>query len=139
VNFGIIYGQTDFGLSQELGIPRADAKKFRENYFNLYPGVANYMHSTIEKCRETGYVETMMGRRRNIPDITAKNRQVREFAERTAINTPVQGSAADMIKLAMIAVADRLKREKFAAKALPLRVPVVVDVGSGDNWLVAHS
>ena len=118
VNFGIIYGQTDFGLSQELGIPRNEAKTFRENYFKLYPGVAEFTRTTIEFCRKNGYVETILGRQRRIPDIDAKDRQVREFAERAAINHPVQGSAADMIKLAMIAIFRRLKAEKFTARLL---------------------
>lgn len=170
VNFGIIYGQTDFGLSEQLGIPRAEAKEFREQYFRLYPGVKQFMAATVNQCRETGYVETLMGRRRQITDINNSNRQVREFAERIAINTPVQGSAADMIKVAMIRIAKRLKQEKFAARmllqvhdelvfespeselllleqmvreemsrALPLRVPIEVDVGFGANWLAAHS
>jgi DNA polymerase I len=170
VNFGIIYGQTDFGLSQELGIPRHEAHEFRENYFKLYPGVAEFMQNTIALCRERGYVETMLGRMRKIPDIDAKDRQVREFAERTAINTPVQGSAADMIKLAMITIHRRLDAEKFAARmllqvhdelvfespageverlsemvklemqrALPLRVPIAVEIGSGKSWLDAHA
>jgi len=170
VNFGIIYGQTDFGLSEQLGIPRAEAKAFREQYFQLYPGVRDFMRRTIEFCRENGYVETLLGRRRQIADIANANRQVREFAERIAINTPVQGSAADMIKLAMLRIAKQLKAEKFAARmllqvhdelvfeapaseverltemvrremvnALPLSVPIEVDVGSGANWLQAHS
>jgi DNA polymerase-1 len=169
VNFGIIYGQTDFGLAQGLGIPRHEAREFRENYFKLYPGVAEFTRRTIQFARDRGYVETILGRQRKIPDIAAENRQVREFAERTAINTPVQGSAADMIKLAMIAVHRRLKSEDFAARmvlqvhdellfeapdreverltmmvseemrrALELRVPVVVEVGAGPNWLTAH-
>lgn len=169
VNFGIIYGQTDFGLAQELGIPRHEARAFREDYFNLYPGVAGFMERTIAACRERGFVETILGRQRRIPDIDSKNRQVREFAERTAINTPVQGSAADMIKRAMIAVHQRLKAEKFTARmllqvhdellfeappaeiadlsdlvrhemqiALPLDVPIMVEIGSGVNWLAAH-
>ncbi|NUO20122.1 DNA polymerase I [bacterium] len=118
VNFGIIYGQTDFGLSEQLGIPRAEAKEFREQYFKLYPGVRLFMADTIAACREKGYVETLMGRRRQIADINNSNRQVREFAERIAINTPVQGSAADMIKVAMIRIHKRLKQEKFAARML---------------------
>ncbi len=118
VNFGIIYGQTDFGLSEQLGIPRAEAKEFREQYFRLYPGVREFMRTTIESCRENGYVETLLGRRRQITDIQNKNRQVREFAERIAINTPVQGSAADLIKVAMISISKRLKQEKFAARML---------------------
>jgi DNA polymerase I len=169
VNFGIIYGQTDFGLAQELGIPQHAAREFRENYFRLYPGVAEFMKSVIASCRATGSVETMLGRLRRIPDIKNENRQLREFAERTAINTPVQGSAADMIKLAMIAIFRRLKEEKFASRmllqvhdellfeapqqeierltnlvktemqnALPLSVPVEVEIGIGKNWLEAH-
>lgn len=118
VNFGIIYGQTDFGLAQELGIPRHQAHEFRENYFRLYPGVAEFMRRTVELAREQGLVETILGRQRKIPDISAENRQVREFAERTAINTPVQGTAADMIKLAMISVHRRLQTEKFASRML---------------------
>ncbi len=118
VNFGIIYGQTDFGLSQELGIPRAEAKLFRENYFKLYPGVAEFTRRTIEFCRSNGYVETILGRQRLIRDIDSPDRQIREFAERAAINHPVQGSAADMIKLAMIALFRRLKAEKFSAQLL---------------------
>ena len=109
VNFGIIYGQTDFGLSQELGIPRAEAKLFRENYFKLYPGVAEFTRRTIEFCRAKGYVETILGRQRLIRDIDSSDRQIREFAERAAINHPVQGSAADMIKLDMIDLFRRLK------------------------------
>ena len=159
----------DFGLAQELGIPRHQARTFRENYFKLYPGVADFTRKTIEFCRANAYVETMLGRRRRIPDIEAKERQVREFAERAAINHPVQGSAADMIKLAMIAVFRRLKAENFSARlllqvhdelvfeapanelvrlgdmvrhemrhALTLRVPIVVEIGSGANWLAAH-
>lgn len=118
VNFGIIYGQTDFGLSEQLGIPRSEAKEFREQYFKLYPGVKQFMAETIATCRDNGYVETLLGRRRQITDINNPNRQVREFAERIAINTPVQGSAADMIKVAMIHIAKRLKQEKFAARML---------------------
>jgi DNA polymerase-1 len=118
VNFGIIYGQTDFGLSQELGIPRHEAKVFRENYFKLYPGVAQFTRETIEFCRKNGYVETILGRQRRIPDIEAPDRQIREFAERAAINHPVQGSAADMIKRAMIAIFRRLKEEKFSSRLL---------------------
>lgn len=118
VNFGIIYGQTDFGLSQELGIPRHEARTFRENYFKLYPGVAEFTRRTIDFCRQNGYVETILGRQRRIPDIDANSRQIREFAERAAINHPVQGSAADMIKLAMIAISRRLKEEKFSSRLL---------------------
>ncbi len=118
VNFGIIYGQTDFGLAEELGIPRWEAKEFREKYFELYPGVKKFMEETIESCRKNGVVSTLLGRLRAIPDINASNRQTREFAERTAINTPAQGTAADMIKLAMVRVAARIHREKLAARMI---------------------
>ena len=118
VNFGIIYGQTDFGLSQELGIPRAEAKTFLVIFFKLFRGLAVFTKRTIEFCRKNGYVETILGRQRRIPDIESKDRQIREFAERAAINHPVQGSAADMIKLAMIAIFSRLKQEKYSARLL---------------------
>jgi len=118
VNFGIMYGQTDFGLAQELGIPRGEAHEFRQRYFQLYPGVKKFMDDTIKQCRKTGVVSTLLGRQRAIPDINASNRQAREFAERTAINTPVQGTAADMIKLAMIRTARRLRKQKLAARML---------------------
>ncbi|MBU1937747.1 DNA polymerase I, partial [bacterium] len=88
----------------------------REKYFDLYPGVKKFMEDTIARCRKTGVVSTLLGRLRTIPDINASNRQAREFAERTAINTPVQGTAADMIKLAMVRVAARIRREKLAAR-----------------------
>ncbi len=118
VNFGIIYGQTDFGLAEELGIPRHEAHVFRERYFQLYPGVKKFIEQTIEQCREAGSVSTLLGRRRAIPDINASDRQMREFAERTAVNTPVQGTAADMIKLAMVRVARQLHAQKLSAVML---------------------
>ncbi|MBM3324788.1 MAG: DNA polymerase I, partial [Calditrichaeota bacterium] len=118
VNFGIIYGQTDFGLSEELGIPRHEARVFREKYFKLYPGVKRFIEETIGQCRKTGVVSTLLGRQRRIPDINASDRQTREFAERTAVNTPVQGTAADMIKLAMVRVAGRLRQERLEARML---------------------
>jgi DNA polymerase-1 len=115
VNFGIIYGQTDFGLAEELGIPRHEAHAFRERYFQLYPGVKRFIEQTIRECQEAGFVTTLLGRKRAIPDINASDRQVREFAERTAVNTPVQGTAADMIKLAMVRVARKLHAQKLEA------------------------
>jgi len=118
VNFGMIYGQTDFGLAEELGIPRHEARAFRDRYFQLYPGVKNFMEETIRECRKTGVVSTLVGRQRRIPDINASGRQEREFAERTAINTPVQGTAADMIKLAMVRIARRLRQEMLAVRMI---------------------
>lgn len=109
VNFGIVYGISDFGLSRQLGIPRAEAARYIATYFERYSGVKRYMDRTIAQARALGYVTTLFGRRRLLPDINNRNRTVRQFAERTAINTPIQGTAADIIKLAMINVDRRLR------------------------------
>ncbi len=108
VNFGIVYGQGAFGLSQQLGISRAEAQRFIDNYLATYPAVRRYMDKTIESARERGFVETMFGRRRPLPDIMSKNRQEAAFAERMAINTPIQGTAADLIKIAMVKIAKKI-------------------------------
>ena len=108
VNFGIVYGISDYGLSKNLGISRKQAKTFIENYFEQYPQIKNYMDDAIKKARENGYAETIMHRRRYLPDIHSKNFNVRSFAERTAINSPIQGSAADIIKIAMINMEKKL-------------------------------
>lgn len=102
VNFGIIYGQTDYGLSKELGISRKEAEAYINLYFSRYPLVETFINDTIEKTRDSGYVTTMLGRRRYIKDINSRNRNLRQFAERTAVNSPIQGTAADIIKLAML-------------------------------------
>lgn len=169
VNFGIIYGQSAFGLSQNLSIPRKEAADIIEQYFTQYPGIKRYMSDTMNFARENGFVETIMGRRRYLRDINSANQTVRGFAERNAINAPIQGSAADMIKIAMInihremkeknlqstmtmqvhdeLVFDVLKSEKDVMKAIiqdkmanaiKLTVPIVVEIGEGDNWLAAH-
>jgi DNA polymerase-1 len=169
VNFGIIYGQSAFGLSQNLSIPRKEAADIIEQYFTQYPGIKRYMSDTMNFARENGFVETIMGRRRYLRDINSANQTVRGFAERNAINAPIQGSAADMIKIAMInihremklqnlqstmtmqvhdeLVFDVLKSEKEVMKAIiqdkmanaiKLTVPIVVEIGEGDNWLAAH-
>jgi DNA polymerase-1 len=109
VNFGIIYGQSAFGLSQNLGIGRKEAAQIIEDYFKAYPGIKTYMDTTINFAKEHGYVETLMGRRRYLRDINSANFTVRGFAERNAINAPIQGSAADMIKRAMIKIHHALK------------------------------
>jgi DNA polymerase-1 len=116
VNFGIIYGQSAFGLSQNLGIPRKEAAEIIENYFNTYPNIKNYMNDTMNFARENGYVETIMGRRRYLRDINSANQTVRGFAERNAINAPIQGSAADMIKIAMIRIHQDIKDHKLGSK-----------------------
>jgi DNA polymerase-1 len=118
VNFGIIYGISAFGLAKELGIGNKQAKEFIDRYFAKYPGVKRYMKETVEKAREQGYVTTLLGRRRYIPDLKNRLRTVREFAERTAINTPIQGTAADIIKLAMIEVDSNIQAEKTPCRML---------------------
>ncbi len=169
VNFGIIYGQSAFGLSQSLGIPRKEAQEIIENYFSQYPGIKKYMKDTIDFAKENGYVETIMKRRRYLRDINSANATVRSFAERNAINAPIQGSAADMIKLAMISIFNEMNEKKLKSKmtmqvhdelvfevhqseidlmkelvisnmrnAMKLKVPILVEVGVGKNWLEAH-
>ncbi len=118
VNFGIIYGISGFGLSQRLGIARKEAADIIAQYFAQYPGIKKYMDDSIENARKKGYVETMLGRRRYLPDINSRNYAVRGFAERNAINAPIQGSAADMIKVAMIHIHDAMKQEKLRSKMI---------------------
>ncbi len=169
VNFGIIYGISAFGLAERLGIPRKEAAAIIEQYFIQYPGIRDYMDRTIAFARENGYVETIMKRRRYIRDITSANAIVRGFAERNAINAPIQGSAADMIKIAMINIFDEMQQMNLRSRmilqvhdelvfdvhrseidllrpvvaekmkyALPMRVPVEVEMDVGENWLDAH-
>ncbi|MFC7525313.1 DNA polymerase I [Parapedobacter sp. GCM10030251] len=116
VNFGIIYGQSAFGLSQNLGIPRTEAAQIIEQYFAQYPGIKRYMNDTINFAKENGYVETLLKRRRYLRDINSANQTVRGFAERNAINAPIQGSAADMIKIAMIAIHEAIKQRGLRGK-----------------------
>ena len=116
VNFGIIYGISAFGLSQRLGVPRREAADLIETYFRLYPKVREYMDSAIAKARETGYATTVLGRRRTLRDINSRNATARQSAERDAINTPIQGSAADLIKVAMVKVDRALKAERLRTK-----------------------
>jgi len=118
VNFGIAYGQGAFGLSQNLGIPRAEAQGIISGYFAEFPGVKAYMDHTIAFCRKHGYVQTLMGRRRYLPDIASANNTVRAAAERVAINAPMQGTAADIIKVAMIHIHGKLQREKMRSRLL---------------------
>ncbi len=169
VNFGIVYGISAFGLSERLNIPRKEAKEIIDQYFDQYPGVRAYMKESIESAREKGYVETIMGRRRYLRDINSANAVVRGFAERNAINAPIQGSSADMIKIAMINIHREMEKLNLRSKmilqvhdelifdahkdelenikpliqdlminAIPLKVPVVVEMDTGDNWLAAH-
>lgn len=169
VNFGIIYGISAFGLSQRLGIPRAEAKEVIDAYFKQYPGVQAFMDRVVEDARKTGWVVTPLGRRRVVRDIDSRNQTIRQAAERAAINSPIQGAAADMIKLAMIRVDTLLREGDYRSKlllqvhdelvfdlhedeadilkskiaeamrdAMPLDLPVVVELGTGQNWLDAH-
>lgn len=118
VNFGIIYGQGAFGLAENLGIPRGEAKEIIDNYKKQFPNIQKYMDETINFCKENGYVETLMGRKRWLKDINSANFTVRGFAERNAINSPIQGTAADMIKLAMIRIGEEFKKRNFRSKML---------------------
>lgn len=129
VNFGIIYGQSAFGLSDKLNIPRAEAKDIIEAYFKQYPHIQQYINSQIQFAREHLYVESMMGRKRWLRDITSANQTVRSFAERNAVNMPIQGTAADMIKLAMINVHRELKAAKLETKmVLQVHDELIFDV-----------
>ncbi len=163
VNFGIVYGQTPFGLAKQLGIDRKEAELYIRAYFERYAGVRRFIDNTIAEVRRTGMAVSLFGRHRPIPDMNSRNPAARNFAERTAVNTPLQGTAADMIKLAMIRIAEKLKgretrmllqvHDELVFEAPPgevdeiramvksemenvrkLDVPMVVDVGVGDNW-----
>jgi len=169
INFGLIYGMSEFGLAAQLGIERSAARAYMERYFARYPGVERYMQLTREKAKQMGYVETVLGRRLWLPEINNANGNRRQGAERAAINAPMQGTAADIIKLAMIAVLNWLQQDKLRSKlimqvhdelvlevpddeialmknALPsymsqvlqLDVPLLIEVGVGNNWEQAH-
>nr|WP_317323555.1 DNA polymerase I [uncultured Flavonifractor sp.] len=118
VNFGIVYGISDFSLSQDIGVTRAEAKAYMEKYFEKYSGVHAYMTQVVERAKADGYVSTLMGRRRWLPELKSSNFNMRSFGERVALNMPIQGTAADIIKLAMIRVADRLRSEGLEARLI---------------------
>ena len=125
VNFGVIYGQSAAGLARRLGIERAAAAEFIDNYFRRYPGIEEFLVAVLAECREKGYVKTILGRRRAIRGVRPNAGRSRNLAERTAVNTVIQGSAADLIKLAMIAIHRRLQRREAGgadAVANPRRV-----------------
>jgi DNA polymerase-1 len=169
INFGLIYGMSAFGLARQLHLGRGEAQQYIDRYFERYPGVRDYMERTREQAREQGYVETLFGRRLYLPEINARNKMRAQAAERTAINAPMQGTAADIIKKAMLAVDDWLQAKKpdvrmimqvhdelvfevaaegaeevggrirdLMSGAAELAIPLVVDVGVGDNWDEAH-
>ena len=118
VNFGIVYGIGDFSLATDLGISRADARAYIDSYLATYPAVDTYLKDIVAKAYDKGYVTTEFGRRRYIPELAEKNKMRRAFGERVAMNSPIQGTAADIIKLAMIRVSERLKREGLDAKLI---------------------
>ncbi|MBQ0123493.1 MAG: DNA polymerase I [Bacteroidales bacterium] len=139
-NFGIIYGISPFGLSQRMGIPRSEAKSFIEGYFRGYPEVKDYIDRAVSSARERGYVETVFGRKRFLPDINSRNQTVRGLAERNAVNAPVQGSAADIIKLAMINVFRRFKEEGLKSRmVLQVHDELVFDVVAGEREKVMET
>jgi len=169
INFGLIYGMSAFGLSQQLGIERSKAQAYIDLYFARYPGVKAYMETTCELAKQQGYVETLLGRRLYLPDINASNGRKRQYAERTAINAPMQGTAADIIKQAMLSTHDWIINEQPKVKmvmqvhdelvfeisedilaiseakidylmshAMKLDVPLIVEIGRGNNWDEAH-
>jgi DNA polymerase-1 len=118
VNFGIIYGISAFGLAQDIGVSNAEAKRYIDDYFARYPGVRGFIDKTIEDAKKNGYVSTLFNRRRFIPELTSSTVAVRNFGERMAVNTPIQGTAADIIKLAMVNTQSRLKRENLRSKMI---------------------
>lgn len=167
VNFGIVYGVSAFGLSNQTSLNRSEAKALIDAYYETYPQLKSYMRQQVDFARENGYVETVLGRRRYLKDINSQNSIVRGASERNAVNAPIQGSAADIIKIAMLRIHEKLNDFEskmllqvhdelvFDAKkseldtltsmiktemeqAYILQVPLVVDVGTGTNWLEAH-
>jgi DNA polymerase-1 len=118
INFGLIYGMSAFGLAKQLGVDRGEAQRYIDTYFARYPGVKGYMERTRTQAHELGYVETVFGRRLYLPDINSRTAALRQYAERSAINAPMQGTAADIIKLAMISVDQWLQASRFPAKLI---------------------
>lgn len=133
VNFGIVYGIGEFSLAQDLGVTRRDAKRYIENYLEKYSGVRDYMKNVVEKAKADGFVSTLLGRRRAMPELASPNHNVRAFGERVALNAPIQGTAADIIKIAMLRVHNRLKKDVPAAKmVLQIHDELLVEVPAGD-------
>ena len=118
VNFGIVYGISSFGLGQDLNISRKEAQEYIERYFSTYPGIKKYLDESVEQGKKNGYVVSLMGRRRPVPELASKNFNQRSFGERVAMNSPIQGTAADIIKLAMIRVNDRIQKEGLRSQLL---------------------
>jgi DNA polymerase-1 len=164
VNFGIAYGMSAFGLAERLELPRKEAQEIIQRYFMRFPNVREYMGTIVETAKQQRYVETIFGRRRYIDELFSKNQQIRAFGERAAINAPIQGSASDIVKKAMIEIAKTMefdlllqvhdelvfegdKKEvkaelgrvkKVMEEVVPLKVPLLVEAHSGPNWEAAH-
>ncbi|NUS16545.1 MAG: DNA polymerase I [Streptomyces sp.] len=137
MSYGLAYGLSAFGLSQQLGIEAAEARALMETYFERFGGVRDYLHRVVEEARVTGYTETLLGRRRYLPDLNSDNRQRREMAERMALNAPIQGSAADIVKLAMLRVDEALTKEKLASRMLlQVHDEIVLEVAPGERKAV---
>ena len=118
VNFGIVYGISSFGLSQDLDISTKEAKEYIDRYFETYPGIKGFLDGLVASAKENGYAKTMFGRRRPVPELKSSNFMQRSFGERVAMNSPIQGTAADIIKIAMVRVHDRLKEEGLASRLI---------------------
>jgi DNA polymerase-1 len=169
INFGLMYGMGPFRLSKELNLSMDEAKKFIENYFNLYPSIQKCIVQIIEQAKDRGYVETLFGRKRYIPELNNMNRNIQELGKREAVNTVIQGTAADIIKVAMVSIYKKFNEQKLYSKmilqihdelvfeipqkelsevksiilqdmesVIPLKAPLKVDIGVGENWLEAH-
>ncbi|MEY4539946.1 MAG: hypothetical protein RLZZ306_1703, partial [Bacteroidota bacterium] len=137
VNFGIIYGVSAFGLAEQIGVSRTEAKELIDNYWKEFPSIKKYMNDAVIIARDKGYVETILGRRRYLRDINSQNMVERGFAERNAVNAPIQGSAADMIKIAMIKVNDFIKQEKLKSRIiLTVHDELVFDVHKSELELM---
>jgi DNA polymerase-1 len=133
MNYGLAYGLSDFGLSNQLNIPVSEARALKEEYFTEFGGVRDFLQDIVRQARTNGYTETMMGRRRYLPDLTSDNRQRREMAERMALNAPIQGSAADIIKVAMLHVRQALREEGLASRMLlQVHDELVFEVAPGE-------
>ena len=133
VNFGIVYGISDFSLSQDIGVTRAEAREYMDKYFETYHGVRDYMKEVVEQAKENGYVSTILGRRRWLPELKSSNFNLRSFGERVALNMPIQGTAADLIKLAMIKVRDRLREGGLEARLiLQVHDELIVECPDGE-------
>ena len=168
VNFGIVYGISSFGLSQDLSITRKEAAQYIENYFQTYPGIKTFLDESVENAKEHGYAVTLYGRRRPVPELKSSNFMQRNFGERVAMNAPIQGTAADIMKIAMLGVNKELKNRNMKSRlilqvhdellieayrdeveevqmilkdqmehAAELKVPLIVDMHSGNNWYEA--